>query len=306
MPTQSTIIDSNVFDKAICYSIVLKSPGGTKKVPKSQIGEEESDAIRTKADPDDINVSKQILACDEYSAIKKLDSAIRQYIYAVSLPCPLRNGVYLIPIDLVERLDKEVGELLKKREAAIEKFLAHYPTLKAEKKASLGPLYVEGEYPTVETLRQAFGANTTILEFGVPGKLKSISKKLYDKEKAKITSMWEQNQVEIQAALREGFQELISRAVNTLSVEDGKKKKFHGVENLIQFMELFDKRNIINDEKLAELVRQARNIIGGHSNEEIKDLAKGVKFRQAVHQSFAAIAKKLDTLVEETRREIAL
>lgn len=54
--------------------------------------------------------------------------------------------------------------------------------------------------------------------------------------------------------------------------EDGKTKKFKNsiMEKMGEFLESFSDRNLFKDDKLAELVDQARDVVSGFSTEELR------------------------------------
>jgi hypothetical protein len=72
-------------------------------------------------------------------------------------------------------------------------------------------------------------------------------------------------------ALREEFAEIVRHMVERLSGEqDGKPKKFKNsiMEKMGEFLESFGDRNLFDDDKLAELVDQTRDVVSGLSTEE--------------------------------------
>ena len=74
-------------------------------------------------------------------------------------------------------------------------------------------------------------------------------------------------------ALREEFAGIVRHMVERLSgEEDGKPKKFKNsmMEKMGEFLDSFGDRNLFADDKLAELVDQARDVVNGLSTDELR------------------------------------
>ena len=104
---------SNLFDRAVILSVTLRRPGTRRKASTSLIDVISPAAdemlstpnvqpMFTTTDKSLLHLSKDILDSDELRAVQRLDGTIREYLSRTGLPSPLKQGCYLIPIDLIE------------------------------------------------------------------------------------------------------------------------------------------------------------------------------------------------------------
>ena len=250
----------SIFDNAMGLEIAFKKPGVRRKV--------NADRITTDADRSMLHVGKDIIDSDEFRNIVSFDSGIKRYLQAIALPSVLRSGTYLVPFALVENVDAKLEEFGKQRLELVEQFIEAYPAQKAAAVARLAGLYNEGDYPTVAQLRESFAMITRYVGFDVPGKLKSISKHVFEKAKERAETEWISAITEMQNTLRAKMEELVTKMVEALETptEDGKKKKWFKdsrLENLQEFIQIFDFKNITNDTELAQIVGQAKQLLSG-------------------------------------------
>ncbi len=165
-----------------------------------------------------------------------------------------------------------------------------------EENGGLGDLYKASDYPTTKELRESFGIKWAWLALSVPNEL---PEEVREREVTKLKESFEAAQEEIKFALREGFKELIDRAVERLTPgEGGKPKVFRDtlVTNFNDFFETFSARNLMEDGQLAALVAQAKGIIG---NVPVKSLREEAKVREATVAKFAEVTEVLNGLVAE-------
>lgn len=306
--------DPKVFDNTVCFRVELSTPGAHRQVRADQIGEDNRSLVKTDADPDEITVSKDILGSDEFERVTSMDNVIRSYVRSRSLNTRkglkiLAKGVYLIPLDLVEDTDKEVQALIAKRHNLINAFIKAYPQIIEKKKEKLSSLFDESEFPDAAKLRQAFRENVYVFSFDVPSQIGKLNKALFRRESEKMRAMWIQAADDIKAGLREGFFQLIKRAADTLGTnEAGRKKRFHEstIEQITEFLELFDKKNITNDNELHNLVQQARNVIKGQSAHQVFKRVSDDIYRDRLREEFASLAGQMERLVDDSERMVEI
>jgi hypothetical protein len=108
-------------------------------------------------------------------------------------------------------------------------------------------------------------------------------------------------------ALREEFAGIVRHMVERLSgEEDGKPKKFKNsmMEKMGQFLDSFSDRNLFADDKLAELVDQARAVVSGLSTEELR---QDGNLRRYIAEEMNQLRVEVDgTLEDLPRRKIRL
>ena len=231
--------------------------GNRRKVPTNM--------VTVDADPEAVHVGKELLESPELKAVATEDAAIRQWVYARSLPSygTLRDGVYRLPLTLVDQVDEELEAFRQRRDALIAKFLDRYPAMVNEAVARLRALYNPADYPHLAQVAARFTFDYRYLAFMTP---QTLSARLLSRERAKAAAEVSTEIEEIKIALRTGFAELIAHAADRLAVQpDGKKVTFRDsmVTNMEEFFGYFAARNLVGDEELAALVERARESMKG-------------------------------------------
>ena len=278
----------SIMDRAICLVIEF---GGFGLSRKASTG-----SIVVNADKAMLALSKKLLKSKEHGAIVSLDLSIKKYLKQIALPSPMRNGTHLIPIPLVEEVERKLQAWRNERADLVEVFLAVYPQQLQDVQAELRDLYNPTDYPSCADLRGRYRLEWQYVDFGVPGKLKAISARLFEAERDKAATKLNEAAVEIKQALRTAFADLVSKMAQALgTTEDGKRRALRQstLDNLAGFMQIFEMRNIADDAELAALVKTARELMAGKDREILKD----DDVRQQIAQGFGTMADKLDTMI---------
>ena len=284
----------NLQAKSILLVLHISKPGNRRKVSAGM--------VEVDADRGSISVAKELLQCEELQAILTLDGQIRKYVYGRSLPSGiLKEGVYRLPLVLVDEVDQGLNDLMASRQALVERFVAIYPSTVEEARNRLRALYDHSDYPEPAAIRDAFGLEWRYLTLEVP---ETLSQALVERERAKIAASVAAEVDEIRLALRTAFAELVQHAADRLATaQDGKPLIFRDslIKNMEEFFHYFEARNLTQDGGLASLVEQARDAIRGLTPE---DLRKFPSLRGAVQQTLAGIKATMDAglMLKPTRR----
>lgn len=280
--------------RTVCLTVTLKAPGNRRKVSTA--------AVEADTDKSMLHVSKDLLDSEEYKAIGKIDGETRRYVAEMALPFPFRPGFYLLPYDLLERVDAKLGEYQQRRAAAVDCFVRAYPQRQREAADKLGPLYDPTDYPPASEIEKAFSLSWSYLAFDVPGQLQTINRDVWERQQAEMASMWREAAEECRAVLRAKFAELIGRAVERLTPgPDGKQKIFRDslIGNLDEFLETFAPRNITDDAELQKLVAQARELTRGINPNTLR---QSTRTREKVAEGFEQINRTLAEMIQDAPR----
>lgn len=292
------VIASNVAAKTIIVSLRIGKPSMSAKV--------NSEIADTMADKTALHISKDLLQGVELRAIRQFDSAAGNWLRSRCLPLNFREGIHLLPEELITDVDERLVAMESERQKLIESFLGSYPERKAEAKKRLKDLFDLAEYPEVNKLRQAFYFEVRYLSLDTPTKLKDIKASIFRREAEKANRFWAEAAEEVQAALRGAMAKMVDHLVDKLrDTPDGKKKAIHksSVKKLEEFLTLFKARNITDDKQLATLVEKAQAIVGGTSLDLLK---KDASIKEKVLSSFEGIKKSLDKMiVDRPKRAIS-
>jgi len=292
----------NIFDKAVCLAVTYSGIGNRRKVSTA--------TIEVDADKSMIAVSKILLDSKELQAIHLLDARVRIYLHGICLPSLFRNGVFLLPVELVEEVEGRLKDFEVERKNLVDDLVRAIPQRVGEAAARLRGQFNEDDYPGVERvsetqfrvadaskIRNEFDLSWQYVAFSVPGKLKQINASIFESERKKAEQKWAEATIAIEQMLRTSMSSLVDHLVDRLSASpDGKRKRFHAtaITNLQEFLGTFRARNITEDKELSDLVERAQQLIDGvdpallRTNEGLRDV---------IRSGFEQIRGKLDTMV---------
>lgn len=277
-------------ERAICLALSLRKPGNHRKLSAS--------LVEVDADKDLISAQKTLLSSEHLKTIEHYDGEIRRYMYNTCLPSLFKDGIYLVPIALVEEVEAKLTAFDDKRKQLVAAFLEAYPSLIEDAKTRLRAAYNHSDYPPVERLEMAFRMDWRFVAFSVPGTLKTVSKELFRKEQEKAANVWAETMEEVRTLLRTHLAELVRHMVERLSGtgKDGKPKVFKNtlVTNMTEFLNAFDARNLTDDNELANIVTRTRELLNGV---DAQTLRNSQALRNSLRDGFCTLQGTLDTLV---------
>ena len=295
----------SILDNAVCVSIELCSIGARKKIkpeeaaimPRAEMHQGGDDPAE-EADKEWVSASKRLIKSDAYDAIRKIDSQIRGYVSKVCLPSMFRAGVYLVPVKMVEEVDRQLSKLQDEREAAVKAFCDVYENEVAAAKTRLGALFNQDDYPSADTLGAKFGFVWQYIAFSAPEALRGIKKEMFERERNKAAAQLRSATEEIRLLLRQTMLDLTNGLVERLTIgEDGKKKRLRvdSLGAITEFLGTIDMRNITGDDELQEITDKAKAILGGCDIDALKNQEQ---VRAQVLGGFQQIQETLGGLVE--------
>jgi Protein of unknown function (DUF3150) len=280
-------LGQDLAQKTVCVRVRLGRIGNTRKVSNSQ--------VEVDTDKSLIRVSKHLLDSKELRAVANFDAEVRRYLYDTCLP--FEAGIHLCPLALLEQMEGKLREFAAGRADLVQAFLSAYPVLCQEAAQRLRSLYNPTDYPPADYVAQQFTFNWQYISFGVPDQLREISTKIWQDEREKAAQVMAEAGREIQQVLRTAMAELVKHMRDWLKEgPDGKPLKFKEstVSKLVEFLDIFEFRNVTDDSELTTLVEKARGLLKGVDSEDLRATAH---LRAKVQQGMAEIAAQLDTMV---------
>ena len=281
---------AKVFDRSVAFSLSFSAPGNRRKVKSEQ--------YQVDADKSMTNMSKDLIDSEEFESILSARRKVAGWVKRRALPSLFRDGVYLVPLDLVQTIEQRLDDFQNEDSGNVEAFMRVYPERVEDARGRLRGLFNPADYPSESQVKASFKVSWSYVSLGTPDSLKRVSVELWEKEKAKTEQQWADAASEITSALRVGFAGLVKHLVERLTPDTaGEVKRFKGstVENLREFLSLFDSRNIMEDGELAALVEKARAVLGFASASSIKDSRLT---REKILDGFQGIQDALTPLVE--------
>lgn len=237
-------------------------------------------------------------------------------VFGVAQQSRVLRGLYVLRNELIEEvnqqaeearerlteptLDPETGET---RPGLVPDFLASYradiertrtlPLLDG----GLGPLFDESDYPSEAQLAERFGLDVSWLALGIP---EDLPPALKEKAAAKFESQLQEAAEECKGALRASLGTFLDRLVERLQpTAEGKPKVFRDslIENVAAFVDVFDKRNFVQDGELAALVDKCKAVLSDPKLTP-ENVRKYADVRENTRQKFEEISGALNKMIE--------
>jgi len=271
---------TTLFDKTICLKVQFRAPGTRRHGDLTDI---DTDAQKT-----ELALSKRIFDSETYQLNRRIRNQVKKWLERRSVPSPLSNGTYLIPVQLVDDVNRKLDEVRVEYDASADKFVEEYPALIDVWREKLGSQFNADDYPSPREMRRRFAMERMILNFS-PARPGEID------QSAEIESAVN----EIKAALRYGLLELVQRLSGMLEEgKDGKKKRISSssVDQFNEWMELLPARLVVDDEELKAVADRARKLMTGKSVADLRDIEK---VRSQTKTGLTKIAQRLEKLVRD-------
>ncbi len=280
----------NPFEKACLIQLKTSCWTGAKNLNPRVLGKiGKSDWLKGK---------KLLVGPERLSPIKTTIHRARQILGEHALPFPI-TGLSLVPKEALTQVDIALDKFKNDFWKRVEEFLSDYDQARSEAKGFLGEdLFNESDYPL--DIRGRFKFNWRFLTIKVPGKASILPPELYDREKRKFQSLMEETREMAITALAKELGDLVNNLVEKLSgTKDGKPKRLQSsmVNKLNEFLESFDDRNFFNDDRLTELVEQAKAVTNGVS-------PYSLRYNQELRDQFAKTMTSLKEDVEKAIKDL--
>lgn len=288
---------TNIFQGAVLLSLSLSSFTINRKGDITKVTHDADEAM--------VTIGKKILDSPEYDAICQLDRQIYNYVHwqkgqrALPFELKKRGGMYLIPGDLSDEVDEELHYFAGMREVLIDRLVYVYEAQKVVSQKRLGSQCQKKDYPSVENLRKKFEMSWWFFEIQPPQILKDINPLLFEQQTAKIKAQCEEAMPQIMEILRNEALDYMKTLISKLAPDakgHGRRIDTSYVERMRDFFNVFEARNIANDQELAEAIEIARKAISGASVEDLQD---NKTLRAQVRKEFEAATSVFDGMMAD-------
>jgi len=279
--------DTNKLKDAVGFTLQLRCWGNRRKADMAQ--------VTTDAEKGRMRLSKELIQAEEFDAIKSFFGELRGWVYLRTVPSFFREGFQLASLKAVEEIEARMKKAEGELKELVDKLIAVYPAKIDEAKAALQSQFNPADYPPEEVLRGTFAIGWNYVSFSTPD---ALPPELRKTEAEKLQKQMADAGEQITEALRAGFQELITHAVERLTPgDDGKSKTFRDsiVGRIQEFLDTFSNRNLLGDKELEALVGKAQEVLVGVSPESLR---KNAEVRESTLAEFKKISAGLDEFVE--------
>lgn len=263
-----------------------------------------------------VKSNKKLVSSKRYEKLCSAMTALKARVEALSMPSFFRSGMFVCKtasVPTVESTLKAGWESIVKNELAdfLDKFAEDVEAARSNpvKKGGLGPLFLSGDYPDLDTLKSLFAVEWYWMALSVP---ENIPDELKAEANEKFKRRMEDAADQIEQALRAELLELVSHAEERLTSNPGEKPKIFRdsiIGNLTQFLQTFESRDIFGDDRLKAIVDKAKAVMldaNGTSKIDAQKLRDLPAVRAAAKEQFAKIKAEISGLVEEKGRKLDL
>ena len=269
-------------DKAIRVTLSISSWSGmAQEKDGAKVVEDKAGAQRGV-----VRARKYVLpGCDELKAIHQFNNAFRAWFYQNTLPWD-DNGGRILPAENAQSYVKDgvetpgffqlVGQKKAEGKALIDKFVAAYPTWYQKAQLSLGDLWDPKAYPSPDYIGSKFGyqfvaeplpETEELRNFeGIPPEMREeIARDAAQAEVERISKA----QGEIWKRLFEVTDNMANRLANPIGTAGA---KFHDtlVTNIIEFVDLAPRLNVMRDPRVDQLVDDIKKKLLGVQPEALR------------------------------------
>lgn len=302
-----------LFEKCVFLSLTIHVIGNSAK---GDIMEIETGAKKRR-----LRLNKVLFDCSEYENLTSYVNKIRTDIKGMcfggdtmkyvdqkgqtrevggGLQDLVKSGCYTVPLGMVVKVKDRIDERIPEFNNLVAKLCEVYETRKEESRKELGPQYKESDYHSVSQVKRLCFVNYKFISVGLPEAVRSVKEEIFEEEREKMRATWAEATEEVRLVLRVGLKSLIDHATDRLKSDgDGKKKKFHEsmIGKMKEFLADFPGKNITNDDELATLVEQTRQVMAGKTAEKLR---KDDSIRERVQERLEEVKQQLDKMIEET------
>jgi len=295
---KSSGIDNVLQEGTVVLDVTFHLPMLTKH--------ERTKKVETLGNQNWFSISKRIANSKAYNRMCGLSMDTRAWIMRRMLPCRItRRGVYLIPVKLLPNVLEHLDEVEREYTSLADQFVAEYEQCKEDAKEQLQDAYNEQNYQSAAAMRAACWVEKRVFEMTLPTESK-VGKELASVELQKARETWNKAAQDVTWALRQQFADLVSTLTERLTIQpDGSKRKLTDktVDSMVEWIELFSKRNLLGDAELTKLASQTIDILKGKDAESIRS---SDRLRERMAGEFSKLKTTIDEmLVDAPSRQIS-
>lgn len=282
-------------DNVIAIELMLNRVGRSRSLAPSQ-KEEVADHFGAKRRA--VGGSKRLYAPNQ-PEIKRVASilAAARGVW-MDLTISYRKGIRLLRKDQLPRWEREFARLTDELQQALAEADANREEILDQAREFLGnQLFDRSDYPYsfADSVQISWGVHN----FEPSDELLQLAPETYQREKDRVRRQFEEAIACYEQEAREQLFKLTSALLDKLNDAAAGKKVVYteaATTNLRDFFERFERLGITSDQRLAELVDDARSILGGTTMGQLK---KRSTLRRDMAAKFDNVVGKLGALIME-------
>lgn len=251
-----------------------------------------------------LKAATKLIVCPELQAIYQYQAAFKINLLGIYCnPSFIDEGLYSVRTSLVSEVVAKFKEAeVEIQERLLPEFIKVYPKKIEEAERVWGLRAVRG-LPAPDKAAKQFGIDFRLTQLDVP---EGLPPEIREVEEAKLRKAFADAEQAIVAALWGEFKAMLEDVTKKLEVNgDGKKKVFRDTlfDDIAQFVAGFKNKNVFNDTRLTELVKQANELIvkvGGADNAESAQRMRDYEgLREQTKKAFTALTEATEKAIQE-------
>jgi hypothetical protein len=279
---------TKLMEKAALVRIRFGKMGQFRKADKTQINYNGADPNRHKSE-------KKLFTSPDYEAIGTFDGQVKRWLAnrAINVQVGM-EGTYIVPLALIDDIESELQARKEDRGRLVDSFFQVYDFEREQARVTLNGQFREKDFPPSYQVMDKFYMDWFYVTLGTP---ENLPPEILERELKAHQERFAEIENQCREALRESMNALLAHLIEKLTPgQDGKMKKWYdsNLGNLVEFLDLFERRNITDDADLGRLVSQAKMVLVGVNGDRIKNDAA---FRSALKTNVSIINGKLNDLI---------
>jgi hypothetical protein len=237
---------------------------------------------------------KLLKEAKKLEAIRTLAGKIRVYFHQITLPWS-DEGYRILPSNLYFELSNKMREFEQEFYAAVQAFVAEYPSYIQQVQPALNGLFRAEDYPEPSKIREKFDLKLEILPIPTGDDFRVA---LSEEQRARISREIDSN---VREALQRGTHDLwlrlrkvVEHMVSRLNEPQG---RLHAsvVDNIAELVEVLPRLNIAQDPQLNAFVEEIKTRLCAYSSKELK---QNELLRVSTAQEAADIVSRMGAFLE--------
>ena len=221
------------------------------------------------AEKDSGRFSKRLINKDHLKNILSICNEARKVFKDKTLAWSDRKA-RLLPSKLFSELSEKLADLKVNHSETVDLFLEGYNGFVEESRNTLGGMFKEEDYPTVDELKQKFAFTYGFDPLADPKDFRcAIDEELKKKIQEDIRTRTEEKYKKAMKLLCEKLYAVMAKFNEKLS-EKGAKFKNSLVNNIADLVNILPEMNLTNDPKLAEIAEKIKQDICVFDPEELR------------------------------------
>lgn len=308
--TEPTTQTQHILQRSVCLVLACSYLGNHRRVEVASLEIEKGGEKLAVGATDELGATKRLFANKDLAPGFAAVASVKNRLRAISVRGAERmfgDGAYLIPLLAVPEANVILAEGAALCAKVGEELALQRDQLVEQRRAKLGTLFDETEFPTADRMRHAFHVRGRYVSFGAPEQLMEVDAAAYEKARADHEALLADAYQDVILGLRESAALVLQELAERLRPdEDGKPRALRPTA-LRDLQDLLERLPVLNsigeDGDLAKALAKVGVMAQGL---DVETLRKAPQVRAMLLATAETVAGELDGLVLKGRRAMLL